>query len=96
MLILISEESNYITSPFFVTFFAEYSNHINQKKNKINRKQETARRLLDEFVKEVEVSCQGEERSILGRPGQRAEHKRIVVVKVLSYRISKGGKRTEK
>lgn len=53
-----------MSSPFFVTFFAEYSNYINQKKNKINTKQETARRLRDEFVKEVEVSCQGEERSM--------------------------------
>ncbi|KAM7441448.1 hypothetical protein ABFA07_009488 [Porites harrisoni] len=36
----------------------EYSNYINKKKNKINKKQEGARKLLVEFAREIEASCQ--------------------------------------
>ena len=51
--------------------FAEYSNDINQKKNEINKKQQRARKLLDEFVRGIDVSCQqGRERNILGEQGQ--------------------------
>ena len=51
--------------------FAEYSNDINQKKNEINKKQQRARKLVDEFVREIDVSCQqGRERNILGEQGQ--------------------------
>ena len=41
---------------------------------------------------------QSEERSILGRPGQRAGGTKgfLVVVEVRSYRISKGGEKTKK
>ena len=51
--------------------FAEYSNNINQKKNEVNKKQQSARKLLDEFVREIDVSCQkGREGNILGEQGQ--------------------------
>ena len=51
--------------------FAEYSNNINKKKNEIDEKQQGARKLLDGFVREIDVSCQqGRERNILGEPRQ--------------------------
>ena len=51
--------------------FAEYSNNINQKKNEVNKKQESATKLLDEFAREIDVSCQqGRERNILKEQGQ--------------------------
>ena len=51
--------------------FAEYTNNINQKKNEVNNKQQSARKLLDEFVREIDVSCeQGKEKNILGEPRQ--------------------------
>ena len=44
---------------------------MNQKKNEINKKQQRARKLLDEFVRGIDVSCQqGRERNILGEQGQ--------------------------
>ena len=66
----LSWEENYLLF-YFVLRFAEYSNNINQKKNEINKKQQRARKLLDEFVREIDVSCQqGRERNILGEQRQ--------------------------
>ena len=39
--------------------FAENSNYINRKKNEINEKLERARKSVDEFVIEIEASCEG-------------------------------------
>ena len=44
---------------------ADSSNYINQKKIEINRKQERARILMDEFVREAEATCQGKNKDIL-------------------------------
>ena len=64
-------EENYFLCSTLLLRFAEYSNNINQKKNEINKKQQSARKLLDEFVREIDVSCQqGRERNILGEQGQ--------------------------
>ena len=91
----------YITS-FFVTLFAEYSNYINQKKNEINKKQEGARKLLVEFAREIEASCQGNKRRILRKPEQRARARRLLDVldcccngHSLIPEVSKDGKRTK-
>ena len=48
---------------------ADSSNYINQKKIEINRKQERARILMDEFVREAEATCQGKNKDILRDPG---------------------------
>ena len=62
--------------------FAEYSNNINQKKNEVNKKQQSARKLLDEFVREIDVSCQqGRERNILGEQEQLLTTEYVVVQK---------------
>ena len=66
MLIFIKLGRVLISCPSLLLHFAEYSNNINQKKNEINKKQQRARKLLDEFVREIDVSCQGKERNILG------------------------------
>ena len=64
-------EENYFLCSTLLLRFAEYSNNINQKKNEVNKKQQSARKLLDEFVREIDVSCQqGRERNILGEQGQ--------------------------
>ena len=55
---------------FLLLHFADYSNYINEKKNEINKKQERARKLIDEFVKDTEAICQGREKDILRVPGQ--------------------------
>ena len=55
---------------FYYYIFADYSNYINEKKNEINKKQERARKLIDEFVKDTEAICQGRETDILRVPGQ--------------------------
>ena len=52
--------------------FADSSNYINQKKIEINRKQERARILMDEFVREAEATCQGKNKDILRDPGLRS------------------------
>ena len=83
-------------------YFAEYSNYINKKKNKINKKQEGARKLLVEFAKEIEASCQGKKRRILRKPEQRARAYRLFDVldcccngHWLLPEVSKVGKRTK-
>ena len=48
---------------------ADSSNYINQKKIEINRKQERARILMDEFVTEAVATCQGKDKDILRDPG---------------------------
>ena len=68
MLIFIKLGRVLISCPSLLFHFAEYSNNINQKKNDINKKQQRARKLLDEFLIEIDVSCQGKERNILGEP----------------------------
>ena len=42
-----------------LTFSADYADNIKQKKEKITKEQETAKKIIDEFVKEIEVSCPG-------------------------------------
>ena len=42
-----------------LTFSADYANNIKKKKEEITKKQETAKQIIDEFVKEIEVSCAG-------------------------------------
>ena len=59
-------------------YFAEFSNYINQKKNEINKKQEGARKLLVEFVREIEDRCKGKKRRILRKPEQRARARRLL------------------
>ena len=60
-----------ISCPSLLLHFAEYSNNINQKKNEINKEQQRARKLLGEFVREIDVSCQqGTDKNILGEPRQ--------------------------
>ena len=56
---------------FYYYIFADYSNYINEKKNKINKKEERARKLVNEFAENTEASCQGKEKDILRVPGQR-------------------------
>ena len=68
MLIFIKLGRVLISCPSLLLHFAEYSNNINQKKNEINKKQQRARKLLDEFLREIDVSCQGKERNILREP----------------------------
>ena len=56
-----------ISCPSPLLHFAEYYNNINQKKNEINKKQQRARKLVDELVREIDVTCQqGRQRIILG------------------------------
>ena len=55
---------------FYYYIFADYSNYINEKKNEINKKQERARELINEFAENTEASCQGREKDILRVPGQ--------------------------
>ena len=38
--------------------FAENSNYINRKKNEIKREQERAKKLINEFVREIDASCE--------------------------------------
>ena len=38
--------------------FAENFNYINQKKNEIRREQERAKKLINEFVREIDASCE--------------------------------------
>ena len=62
--------------------FAEYSNNTNQRKKEINTKQQSARKLLDEFVREIDVSCQqGRERNILGEQRQLLTNEYVLVQK---------------
>ena len=62
---------SFISCSTLLLHFAEHFNNINQKKSEINKKQQSARKLLDEFVREIDVSCQqGRERNILGEQGQ--------------------------
>ena len=68
--ILIKLERVQIPILFYYYIFADYSNYINEKKNEINKKQERARKLIDEFVEDTEASCQGREKDILRVPGQ--------------------------
>ena len=56
---------------FYYYIFADYSNYINGKKNEINKKEERARKLVNEFAENTEASCQGKEKDILRVPGQR-------------------------
>ena len=42
-----------------LTFSADYANNIKKKKEEITKEQETAKKIIDEFVKEIEVSCAG-------------------------------------
>ena len=64
-------EENYFLCSTLLLRFAEYSNNINQKKNEVNKKQQSATKLLDEFAREIDVSCQqGRERNILKEQGQ--------------------------
>ena len=42
-----------------LTFSADYAYNIKQKKEEITKEQETAKKIIDEFVKEIEVSCPG-------------------------------------
>ena len=45
---------------FFPSYFsAEYADNIMQKKEEITKEQETAKKIIDEFLKEIEVSCSG-------------------------------------
>ena len=55
---------------FYYYIFADYSNYINEKKSETNKKQERARKLIDEFVKDTEAICQGREKDILRVPRQ--------------------------
>ena len=55
---------------FYYYIFADYSNYINEKKNEINKKQERAKELINEFAENTEASCQGREKDILRVPGQ--------------------------
>ena len=55
---------------FYYYIFADYSNYINEKKNEINKKQERARELINEFAENTEASCQGREKDILQVLGQ--------------------------
>ena len=68
--ILIKLERVQIPILFYYYIFADYSNYINEKKNEINKKQERARELIDEFVEDTEASCQGREKDIPRVPGQ--------------------------
>ena len=71
LFIIIKMGRVFISCSTLLLNFAEYSNDINQKKNEINKKQQRARKLLDEFVRGIDVSCQqGRERNILGEQGQ--------------------------
>lgn len=38
--------------------FPDYSNYIDRKKNEIKREQERARNFTNEFVREIEASCE--------------------------------------
>lgn len=42
-----------------LTFSADYADNIRQKKEEITKEQETAKKVIDEFLKEIEVSCAG-------------------------------------
>lgn len=42
-----------------LTFSAVYADNIKQKKEDIRKEQETAKKIIDEFVKEIEVHCAG-------------------------------------
>lgn len=42
-----------------LTFSADYADDMKQKKEEITKEQETAKKIIDEFVKEIEVSCPG-------------------------------------
>ena len=42
-----------------LTLSADYADNIKQKKEEITKEQETAKKMIDEFVKEIEVSCAG-------------------------------------
>ena len=42
-----------------LTFSADYADNIMQKKEEITKEQETAKKIIDEFVKEIEVHCAG-------------------------------------
>ena len=68
----------FISRPSLLLYFAEFSNYINQKKNEINKKQEGARKLLVEFVREIEDRCKGKKRRILRKPEQRARARRLL------------------
>ena len=54
---------------FYHYVFADYSNYIDEKKNEINKKQERAKELINEFAENTEASCQGREKDILRVPG---------------------------
>ena len=55
---------------FYYYIFADYSNYINEKKNEINKKQERAKELINEFAENNDASCQGREKDVLRVPGQ--------------------------
>ena len=55
---------------FYYYIFADYSNYINEKKNEINKKQERARELINEFAENTGANCQGREKDILQVTGQ--------------------------
>ena len=55
---------------FYYYIFADYSNYINEKKDEINKKQERARKFINEFIENTEASCQGREKDILRVQGQ--------------------------
>ena len=42
-----------------LTFSSDYADNIMQKKEEITKEQETGKKIIDELVKEIEVSCAG-------------------------------------
>ena len=40
-----------------LTFSSDYADNIMQKKEEITKEQETAKKIIDEFVKKIEVRC---------------------------------------
>lgn len=65
---------------FYYYIFADSSNYINEKKNEINKKQERARKLINEFVENTEVICQGREKDILRVPGKLVGTKEFLLI----------------
>ena len=49
---------NVILAFLYHHVFAENSNYINRKKNEIKREQERAKKLISEFVREIDASCE--------------------------------------
>ena len=51
------EYNSYVS--LLLTFSVDYADNIKQKKEEITKEQETAKKIIDEFLKEIEFNCAG-------------------------------------